>query len=46
MPEDFVYKAQLISHDEGPALVWAIEQLEFREVKMRDVVVRFHSERR
>ena len=38
LPEGFVYKAELISHEEEQSLVRAIEQLEFAEVKMRDVV--------
>ena len=40
LPEGFVYKAELISHEEEQSLVRAIEQLEFAEVKMRDVVAK------
>ena len=40
LPEGFVYKPELISHEEEQALVRAIEQLEFAEVKMRDVVAK------
>jgi DNA oxidative demethylase len=40
LPEGFVYKPELISHQEEQALVRAIDQLEFAEVKMRDVVAK------
>ena len=40
MPEGFVYKPELISHEEEQALVSGIEQLEFADVKMRDVVAK------
>ena len=40
LPEGFVYKPELISQEEEQALVRAIEQLEFANVKMRDVVAK------
>lgn len=40
LPEGFLYKPQLISQEEEQRLVRAIEQLEFGEVKMRDVVAK------
>jgi alkylated DNA repair dioxygenase AlkB len=40
LPEGFVYKPELISQEEEQALVRAIEQLEFADVKMHDVVAK------
>ena len=40
MPEGFVYKPEVISNEEEQTLVRAIEQLEFSEVKMHDVVAK------
>jgi alkylated DNA repair dioxygenase AlkB len=40
LPEGFVYRPELISHDEEQELVRAIEQLEFAAVKMHDVVAK------
>jgi len=40
LPEGFVYKPEFITHEEEQALVRAIEQLDFTEVKMRDVVAK------
>jgi alkylated DNA repair dioxygenase AlkB len=40
LPEGFVYKPELISQEEEQALVRPIEQLEFADVKMHDVVAK------
>jgi alkylated DNA repair dioxygenase AlkB len=40
LPERFLYKPEFITHEEEQALVRAIEQLDFTEVKMRDVVAK------
>ena len=40
LPEGFLYKPELISKEEEQSLVRQIEQLEFSQVKMRDVVAR------
>ena len=40
LPEGFVYKPEVISNEEEQTLVRAIEQLEFSEVKMHDVVAK------
>jgi DNA oxidative demethylase len=40
LPEGFVYKPKLISQEEEQTLVRAIEQLEFANVKMHDVVAK------
>jgi DNA oxidative demethylase len=40
LPDGFVYKPDFISREEEQALVRAIEQLEFAQVKMRDVVAK------
>ena len=41
LPEGFVYKPEFTSHEEEQTLVRAIEQLEFSEVKMHDVVAKW-----
>ena len=40
LPEGFLYRPDFISREEEQGLLRAIEQLEFRQVKMRDVVAR------
>jgi len=40
LPEGFLYGPEFISHEEEQTLVRAIEQLEFSEVKMHDVVAK------
>jgi alkylated DNA repair dioxygenase AlkB len=40
LPEGFAYKPEFISREEEQALVRSVEQLEFAEVKMRDVVAK------
>jgi alkylated DNA repair dioxygenase AlkB len=40
LPEGFIYKPQIISHQEEQSLVRATEQLNFAAVKMRDVVAK------
>jgi len=40
LPGGFLYRAELISHQEEQQLVRAIEQLEFAAVKMHDVVAK------
>jgi alkylated DNA repair dioxygenase AlkB len=40
LSEGFVYKPEFISHQEEQALVRAIEQLKFAQVKMRNVVAK------
>ena len=40
LPDGFVYKPEIISHQEEQELVRAIEQLTFAAVKMRDVVAK------
>ena len=40
LPEGFIYKPEFISHEAEQTFVRAIEQLEFSEVKMHDVVAK------
>jgi alkylated DNA repair dioxygenase AlkB len=40
LPEGFVYKPEFISHEKEQTLVRAMEQLEFSEVKIHDIVAK------